>query len=96
MHTKYVRIDIIFIQYFHKNNKGIVSLAKDALKSDVYKVEEGEISNMYYREFAEWIENYDLGKLLIIDVNNLDFVKNVEDHAYILEQVDLEVNGLFS
>ena len=46
--------------------------------------------------YAEWIENYDLGKLLIIDVNNLDFVKNVEDHAYILEQVDLEVNGLFS
>jgi len=46
--------------------------------------------------YAEWIGNYDLGKLLIIDVNNLDFVKNVEDHAYILEQVDLEVNGLFS
>jgi deoxyadenosine/deoxycytidine kinase len=46
--------------------------------------------------YTEWIGNYDLGKLLIIDVNNLDFVKNVEDHAYILEQVDLEVNGLFS
>ena len=45
--------------------------------------------------YEEWIGNYDLGKLLIIDVNPLDFVSNVEDKAYILEKVDLEVNGLF-
>lgn len=48
------------------------------------------------QHYTEWISNYDLGKLLVIDVNNLDFVKNVEDHAYILEKVDLEVNGLFN
>lgn len=46
--------------------------------------------------YTDWIGKYDLGKLLVIDVNNLDFVKNVEDHAYILEKVDLEVNGLFN
>ncbi|MCE7991706.1 MAG: deoxynucleoside kinase [Roseivirga sp.] len=46
--------------------------------------------------YEEWIGNYDLGKLLVIDVNNLDFVKNVEDYANILEKVDFEVNGLFS
>lgn len=46
--------------------------------------------------YEEWIGNYDLGKLLVIDVNNLDFVKNIEDYAYILEKVDFEVNGLFS
>ncbi len=46
--------------------------------------------------YEEWISNYDLGKLLVIDVNNLDFVKNIEDYAYILEKVDFEVNGLFS
>lgn len=48
------------------------------------------------QHYEEWISNYDLGKLLVIDVNNLDFVKNIEDYAYILEKVDFEVNGLFS
>lgn len=46
--------------------------------------------------YVEWIGSYDQGKLLVIDVNDLDFVKNVEDYAYILEKVDLEINGLFS
>lgn len=46
--------------------------------------------------YEDWIGNYNLGKLLTIDVNNLDFVKNIDDYAYILEKVDLEVNGLFS
>jgi deoxyadenosine/deoxycytidine kinase len=46
--------------------------------------------------YEEWIGKYNLGKLLVIDVNNLDFVKNIEDYAYILEKVDFEVNGLFS
>jgi len=46
--------------------------------------------------YEEWIGNYEIGKLLVIDVNDMDFVKNVEDYAYILEKVDLEVNGLFS
>jgi len=48
------------------------------------------------KHYEEWIGSYDLGKLLIIDVNHLDFVNNVEDYAYVLEKVDLEVNGLFS
>lgn len=45
--------------------------------------------------YEEWITGYDLGKLLIIDVNNLDFVNKLEDYAFVLEKVDLEVNGLF-
>lgn len=48
------------------------------------------------QHYADWIGSYDLGKLLVIDVNDMDFVKNVEDEASILEKVDLEVNGLFS
>ena len=46
--------------------------------------------------YEEWIGSYTLGKLLVIDVNELDFVKNIDDYAYILEKVDFEVNGLFS
>ena len=34
--------------------------------------------------------------MLIIDVNELDFVKNVEDFSQIVNKIDVEINGLFS
>lgn len=46
--------------------------------------------------YESWIGAYDMGKLLIIDVNNLDFVNNVEHYSLIVEKVNLEINGLFS
>ncbi|MCC5919428.1 MAG: deoxynucleoside kinase [Cyclobacteriaceae bacterium] len=46
--------------------------------------------------YSEWIENYDLGKLLIIDVNQRDFVNNVEDFSYVVQLINREINGLFS
>lgn len=45
--------------------------------------------------YDEWIGKYKLGKLLIIDVNKLDFVENVEDFSYIVSRIDLELNNLF-
>ena len=42
-----------------------------------------------------WINNYKEGKLLIIDVNDLDFVEREEDFGYILDRIDAELNGLF-
>ncbi|MBT5771463.1 MAG: deoxynucleoside kinase, partial [Flavobacteriaceae bacterium] len=38
--------------------------------------------------YEAWIETYDKGKLLIIDVDNLDFVKNKEDLKLIINKVD--------
>jgi len=46
--------------------------------------------------YEEWIGNYRHGKLLIIDVNNLDFVKNIEDFSEIISKIDVEINGLFA
>ena len=46
--------------------------------------------------YEKWIGKYKLGKLLIIDVNNLDFVERVEDFSIIVERIDLELNNLFS
>lgn len=46
--------------------------------------------------YETWIANYTQGKLLIIDVNKLDFVERVEDFAYVVSQVDYELNNLFS
>ncbi|HSJ67126.1 MAG TPA: deoxynucleoside kinase [Anditalea sp.] len=48
--------------------------------------------NLHYEE---WIGSYDKGKLLIVDVNNMDFVANQEDFASIVNKIDREINGLF-
>ncbi|UXP31254.1 deoxynucleoside kinase [Reichenbachiella agarivorans] len=54
----------------------------------------------YLRELKEhyetWIQNYDEGKLLIIDVNKLNFVDKQEDFAQIVSNLDRELFGLFS
>ena len=46
--------------------------------------------------YEKWIGQYKLGKLIIIDVNNLDFVERVEDFSINVERIDLELNNLFS
>lgn len=46
--------------------------------------------------YEEWIGAYDKGKLLIVDVNDLDFVANPEDFSGIVERVDREMYGLFA
>ena len=46
--------------------------------------------------YEEWIGKYKHGKLLIIDVNKLDFVESTEDFSFIVSRIDLEVNNLFS
>ncbi len=45
--------------------------------------------------YEAWISKYTKGKLLIIDVNNLDFVKKPEDLGFIIDKIDAEINGLF-
>ena len=45
--------------------------------------------------YEAWISKYDKSKLLIIDVDSLDFVNNKEDLGLIIERLDAEINGLF-
>ncbi|GAA4234588.1 deoxynucleoside kinase [Postechiella marina] len=45
--------------------------------------------------YEAWIHGYDKGKLLIIDVDDLDFVANPEDLGSIINKIDAEINGLF-
>lgn len=45
--------------------------------------------------YEAWIHGYDKGKLLIIDVDDLDFVANPEDLGSIINTIDAEINGLF-
>lgn len=46
--------------------------------------------------YEDWLGNYNLGKLLVIDVNDMDFVANVDDFSEIVGKIDVELFGLFS
>lgn len=61
---------------------------EDAMQIDYLK----NLNNHY----EDWIANYKNGRLLIIDVNDIDFVANVEDFSEIVNKIDVELFGLFS
>lgn len=45
--------------------------------------------------YEAWVHNYDKGNLLIIDVDNINFVNNPEDLGNIINRIDGELHGLF-
>jgi deoxyadenosine/deoxycytidine kinase len=45
--------------------------------------------------YDTWIKNYKSGKLLVIDVDPINFVDNPEDLGFIINRIDAELNGLF-
>ena len=45
--------------------------------------------------YEAWISKYNKGKLLIIDVDNLDFVDKPEDLGIVIDKIDAEIHGLF-
>ena len=46
--------------------------------------------------YEDWITGYKEGKLLVIDVNNLDFVERPGDFSFIVEKIEREMFGLFA
>ncbi len=54
-----------------------------------------EYLNRLNDRYEEWIKGYDKGKLLIVDVDNLDFVDSPEDLGDVINKIDAEINGLF-
>jgi len=45
--------------------------------------------------YNKWIEGYQEGPLLIVDLDRLDFEANKEDFAEVVQQIDARINGLF-
>jgi len=45
--------------------------------------------------YEEWITNYKLGKLLIVDVDNLNIEENPEHLGGVIERINAELHGLF-
>ncbi len=60
---------------------------------------EGSISIDYLKRLNErydnWINNYHEGKLLVINVDNLDFQNKPEDTAKVFQMVQAQLHGLF-
>ncbi len=61
---------------------------------------EGKINLDYLKKlnekYNEWIESYDKGNLLIIDIVGKDFLKKREDLGEVIEKIDATLFGLFS
>jgi deoxyadenosine/deoxycytidine kinase len=45
--------------------------------------------------YEAWVQTYTRGKMLIIDVDPINFVDNPEDLGMIINKIDAELNGLF-
>jgi len=45
--------------------------------------------------YEAWVSTYDLGKLLVIDVDENKFPENNEDLGEIIQKIDAEIHGLF-
>ena len=51
--------------------------------------------NRLNERYEAWISTYTKGKVLVINVDHMDFEKNPEELGEIITKVDAELNGLF-
>lgn len=45
--------------------------------------------------YETWINDYNMGKLLVINVDDLDFTSNPEDLSFVIDKIDAQIHGLF-
>ncbi|MDD4144556.1 MAG: deoxynucleoside kinase [Prolixibacteraceae bacterium] len=51
--------------------------------------------NQLNERYEQWVANYDKGKLLVINIDNLDYRKNPEDLSLVIDKIDAQIHGLF-
>jgi deoxyadenosine/deoxycytidine kinase len=47
------------------------------------------------QRYEEWIESYDLGKKLIVNVDSMDFTTNPDDLGFVIDRINADLHGLF-
>ena len=47
------------------------------------------------QRYEDWIDKYDNGKLLVIDIEELNFADNPSDLGIVIDKINAEINGLF-
>ena len=48
------------------------------------------------KRYEDWIDKYNKGKYIIVDLTKLDFVESDEDLGMVYNMIDAEINSLFS
>ena len=81
------------LRFFKDRKDGIVTLAKDALKHDVYRRHEDEISHMHYKEYSEWIGNYGLKAKVYSRLNIQGIQKLLSDKSLVMASVNPNIRG---
>ena len=88
--------DSIPSQLGRENNKFMFSAIKKSARGREY---ENSIRLDYLKQLNEryeaWLKSYSLGKLLVINVDDLDFTTNPEDLSLIIDKIDAQIHGLF-
>ena len=47
------------------------------------------------QRYEEWIESYDQGKKLIVNVDSMDFTTNPDDLGFVIDRINADLHGLF-
>ncbi|MBR5434340.1 MAG: deoxynucleoside kinase [Bacteroidales bacterium] len=47
------------------------------------------------RRYETWVKSYDLGNILVIDTDSINFIDNPDDFSKIVNKIDAELYGLF-
>jgi deoxyadenosine/deoxycytidine kinase len=45
--------------------------------------------------YEKWISGYKLGKLLVVNVDDIDFTSRPEDLSYVIDRINANIHGLF-
>ena len=47
------------------------------------------------QRYEDWIDSYDKGKLLVVDIEELNFADDPNDLGIVIDKINAEINGLF-
>jgi deoxyadenosine/deoxycytidine kinase len=51
--------------------------------------------NQLNQRYEAWASRYNLGKMLIVNVDELNFAENAEDLSKVIDKIDAQLHGLF-
>jgi deoxyadenosine/deoxycytidine kinase len=51
--------------------------------------------NQLNERYEKWIKSYKMGELLVVNVDNVDFIEKPEDLSSIIDKIDAQIHGLF-
>lgn len=82
------------MKYFCNTTIGTITLAKDALRSKVYRDCEGVLSSMHYNEYAIWLLKYGLRAQVYSRLTNKGLKKLLSDGKLVIVSANPNIRGI--